>query len=57
MTVNRLKLPAKLRRSLACTDSIENMMGTVRGVCSQCEATAKRRNDTPLDGGRHDGSS
>src|SRR5262249_10643211 len=25
--------PAKLRRSLACTNSIENMMGTVRRVC------------------------
>ena len=34
LTVNRLKLPAKLRRSLACTNSIENMMGTV----PQCEA-------------------
>jgi transposase-like protein len=33
LTVNRLKLPAKLRRSLACTNSIENMMGTVRRVC------------------------
>src|SRR4051794_9597064 len=33
LTVNRLGLPAKLRRSLACTDSIENMMGTVRRVC------------------------
>jgi len=33
LTVNRLDLPAKLRRSLACTNSIENMMGTVRRVC------------------------
>jgi hypothetical protein len=33
LTVNRLALPAKLRRSLACTNSIENMMGTVRRVC------------------------
>ena len=33
LTVNRLKLPAKLRRSLACTNSIENMMGTLRRVC------------------------
>jgi putative transposase len=33
LTVNRLGLPAKLRRSLACTNSIENMMGTVRRVC------------------------
>ena len=33
LTVNRLGLPASLRRSLACTNSIENMMGTVRRVC------------------------
>jgi hypothetical protein len=31
-TVSRLGLPAELRRSLACTDIIENMMGTVRRV-------------------------
>jgi putative transposase len=28
LTVNRLGLPAPLRRSLACTNSIENVMGT-----------------------------
>jgi transposase-like protein len=33
LTVNRLGLPAQLRRSLACTNAIENMMGTVRRVC------------------------
>ena len=33
LTVNRLGLPTKLRRSLACTNSIEKMMGTVRRVC------------------------
>jgi transposase-like protein len=33
LTVNRLGVPAKLRRSLACTNSIENMMATVRRVC------------------------
>src|SRR5262245_8443902 len=33
LTVNRLGLPIKLRRSLAYTNSIENMMGTVRRVC------------------------
>ena len=33
LTVNRLGLPAQLRRSLACTNSIENMIGTVRCVC------------------------
>jgi putative transposase len=33
VTVNRLGLPTPLQRSLACTNSIENMMGTVRRVC------------------------
>src|SRR5208282_5487756 len=32
LTVSRLGLPAELRRSLACTNIIENMMGTVRRV-------------------------
>jgi hypothetical protein len=33
LTVNRLGLPIMLRRSLACTNSIENTIGTVRRVC------------------------
>jgi putative transposase len=33
LTVIRLGLPSELRRSLACTNIIENMMGTVRRVC------------------------
>ena len=33
LTVNRLGLPPGLRRALACTNAIENMMGTVRRVC------------------------
>jgi transposase-like protein len=33
LTVVRLGLPAELRRSLACTNIVENMMGTVRRVC------------------------
>src|SRR5438132_1991677 len=33
LTVIRLGLPAELRCSLACTNIIENMMGTVRRVC------------------------
>jgi len=33
LTVIRLGLPAELRRALACTNIIENMMGTVRRVC------------------------
>jgi transposase-like protein len=32
LTVTRLALPAELRRSLACTNIIENMMGTIRRV-------------------------
>jgi putative transposase len=32
-SVNRLGLPAKLSRSLTCTNSIENVMGFVRRVC------------------------
>lgn len=33
LTVVRLKLPPELRRSLACTNIIENMNGTIRQVC------------------------
>ena len=33
LTVIRLGLPLELRRSLACTNIIENMMGTARRVC------------------------
>ena len=33
LTVNRLGLPPSLRRSLACTNIIENMIGTIRRVC------------------------
>jgi hypothetical protein len=33
LTVIRLGLPAELRSSLACTNIIEKMMGTVRCVC------------------------
>jgi hypothetical protein len=33
LTVTRLGLPDELRRSLACTNTIENMMGTIRRVC------------------------
>ncbi len=32
LTVIRLKLPTELRRSLACTNIAENMMGTIRRV-------------------------
>ena len=33
LTVSRLGLPAELRRSLACTNIIENMNGAIRRVC------------------------
>jgi hypothetical protein len=33
LTVIRLGLPAELRSSLACTNIIEKMMGTIRCVC------------------------
>jgi len=33
LTVTRLGLPPELRRSLACTNIVENVMGTVRRVC------------------------
>ena len=33
LTVTRLRLPKQLRRSLACTNIIENVMGTARRVC------------------------
>ena len=32
LTVTRLRLPLELRRSLACTNAIENMQGTIRRV-------------------------
>jgi hypothetical protein len=32
LTVYRLGLPAQLKSSLACTNSIDNMMGTMRRV-------------------------
>lgn len=32
LTVNRLRLPPELRRSLACTNAIESMQGTIRRI-------------------------
>ena len=54
LTVNRLG-PAKLRRSLACTNSIENMMGTVRRVCRNVNRWQNAANGTALDRCRHVG--
>jgi putative transposase len=44
LTVIRLGLPAELRRSLACTNIIENMMGTIRRTCRN----VKRWQDTAM---------
>jgi transposase-like protein len=52
LTVNRLGLPAQLRRSLGCTNGIENMIGTVRRVCRNVK---RCRYGAPLDRRRHVG--
>ena len=57
LTVNRLGLPAKLRRSLACTNSIEIHDGDRAPRLSQCEAMAKCCNGAALDSRWNDGSS
>ena len=44
LTVVRLKLPPQLRRSLACTNIIENMMGSIRRVCRN----VKHWRDAPM---------
>jgi transposase-like protein len=44
LTVTRLGLPMQLRRSLACTNIIENMNGTIRRVCRN----VKRWRDTKM---------
>lgn len=44
LTVVRLKLPQQLRRSLACTNIIENMMGSIRRVCRN----VKHWRDAPM---------
>ena len=38
LTVTRLRLPTELRRSLACTNIIENMNGTIRRIVSAMSA-------------------
>ena len=47
ITVTRLDLPLELRRSLACTNIIENMNGTIRRVCRNvkrwCDASMALR--------------
>jgi hypothetical protein len=56
LTVVRFKLPMPLRRSLACTNAIENMMGTVRRVSRNVKCWAQCRDGVALDGRRYDGS-
>jgi putative transposase len=49
LTVSRLGLPAALKRSLACTNSIENMVRTVCRVCrnvKRCQDAAMALNWT-----------
>jgi hypothetical protein len=48
LTVNRLG-PLKLRRSLAYTNSIENMMGTLRRVCRDLKRWRNGRDGAALD--------
>ena len=48
LTVVRLKLPMELRRSLACTNIAENMMGTIRGCHAQREAMAQRHDGSQM---------
>ena len=48
LTVTRLGLPCELRRSLACTNIIENVMGTVRRVAATSNTGARPR--WPCDG-------
>jgi putative transposase len=40
LTVTQLELPKKLRRALAYTNIIDNVMSTVRRVCRKCGAMA-----------------
>ena len=42
LTVTRLGLPVELRRSLACTNIIENMNGTIRQVCRNSLPSRRR---------------
>jgi hypothetical protein len=44
--VTRLGLPKQIPRSLACTDVIENMNGTIRRVC--CNVKRWRDASMPL---------
>jgi len=55
LTVARLKLPKELRRSLACTNIAENMMGTIRRVTRNVKRLAGRQDGAQMGRCRHDG--
>jgi len=52
LTVRRLGLPAELRRSLACTNIIENLVGTARRVCPNVKYWRSPFHGAALDGRR-----
>jgi len=47
LTVLKLGLPATLRRSLSTTNSIENLLGTVRRVTRNVNALTGRQDGRP----------
>jgi len=53
VNVNRLGLLTPLLRSLACKNSIENMMEVVRRVCRNVKRRQNAAIGIPLDGCRH----
>ena len=56
LTVTRLGLPKELRRSLACTNIVENLMGHGAPRLPQREAMALGLDGDPLDRSRYAGS-
>ena len=49
LTVIRLGLPHELRRSLACTNIVENALGTVRQVTRNVKTLETRRDGAQMD--------
>ena len=56
LTVTKLGLPPELRRSLACTNIIENVMGTVRRVKPERKILALAFDGSALGRRGHAGS-
>ena len=54
LTVVRLTLPKELRRSLACTNIAENMMGTIRRVTRNVKRWRDAGKGVAMGRGRHD---